>query len=414
VTASPAYRVYALALLGFVTLMYQLDRSVMYITQEAVKAEFRLSDAQLGVLTGLAYGLCNAAAGIPMGWLADRASRRAILSIIVAAWSAATAACGLAPGYGALVAARAATGLAESGGTPTSLSFLTDLNPPDRRASAIGFVFAGYSVGTVLSGLAGGWVTSHYGWRTTFLAYGAPGLVLAALLAATLREPQRTGTLGASAVMARALPAAAWRLLRSPGLRLIYATTALSSLISSGVFAWWAPFLLRTHHFALPVVGVIVGLAGGLAGIVGIIAAGLIADRARRWALGGPLLVLAGVALINLLATSLALWTPDRLVLIGALCVSGATGGVYIGPGNAVLSELAPPDLRAVAFSISVVITNLIGVSIGPLLIGVLSDAAQALAIPVAPLRLAMFLIILLQAPNALIYLLGGLKIRAP
>jgi MFS family permease len=405
---SPRYRTYVLALLAAVTFFYQLDRNVMYITQELIKIDFRLTDTQVGLVSGLAYGLANGFSGLPMGWLIDRVSRARLIAACVSIWSAMTGFCGLATSYPLLFLARVGVGMAESGGTPTSLSLITDLYGAERRASKIGYVSAGYSVGTLVSAFAAGQIAAAYGWRAAFLAYGAPGLVLGLAMFLTLREPLRRRAPDARPISFRAiLGSAAW-LVRQPGLRMIYMATTLTSMVSTGVFSWWSSFMMRVHHLDIRAVGVISTLGPGLFGILGMVGTGLIADWARRRAPGGPLMVIAGTSAISFAAGTIALWSPSTAVMIVALCVAGATMGAYIGPGNAAVSELAPPHLRGLAFSIPVVITNLVGAALGPLVVGVLSDLAHRALPHVEPLRSAMYTVMLLQLPVTVIYFLAG------
>jgi predicted MFS family arabinose efflux permease len=406
--AAARRRAYTLVLLTAATFFYQLDRNVVYIVQELIKVEFRLTDTQLGLVTGLAYGLANGLAGLPIGWLIDRANRAKVLAACVSVWSAMTALCGLATSFPLLLAARVGVGLSESGGTPTSLSIVSDLYPPERRASKIGIVSAGYSLGTIVSALAGGFIAATYGWRAAFLIYGAPGLILGILMFATLREPPRTRAPNEAPIPFAEVLQSAGRLIRQPGLRMIFLATALTSMVSTGVYSWWASFMIRVHHLDLPTVGLVNTLGPGVCGVLGMIGTGLAADWARRRSAGGPLHVVAATSAITFVASAVALWTPSTAMMIAALMVAGATMGAYIGPGNAVVSEISPPHLRGLAFAMPVVITNLVGAALGPLVVGMLSDAVQAAAPQVQPLRAAMFTVLLLQIPVALIYFQAG------
>jgi predicted MFS family arabinose efflux permease len=401
-------RVYTLVVLTAATFFYQLDRNVVYIVQELIKIEFRLSDTQLGLVTGLAYGLANGLAGLVVGWLIDRTNRAKVIATCVSVWSAMTAICGLATSFPFLLAARVGVGLAESGGTPTSLSIVSDLYPPERRASKIGIISAGYSLGTIVSALAGGYVAASYGWRAAFLLYGAPGLVLGLLMFTTLRDPPRARSAGEAPIpFAEVLRSAGW-LVRRPGLRMIYLATAMTSMVSTGVYSWWSSFMMRVHHLDLPTVGVINTVGPGVCGVLGMILAGVAADWARRRAAGGPLMVVAATSAITFVSAAIALWTPSTAVMVAALLAAGGTMGAYIGPGNAVVSELTPPHLKGLAFAIPVVITNLVGAALGPLVVGVLSDAAQGALPQIQPLRAAMSAVLLLQVPVTVIYFLAG------
>ena len=146
---------YALGLLGAATFFYQLDRNAIYVTQELIKIEFDLTDTQLGVLTGVAYGVANGLCGLPLGWLIDRVNRKKLLGTIVTAWSMLTVLCGMTTSYFQFLLARVGVGATESGGTPTSLSLISDLYPPEQRSSRVAWMSTGYSVGTLVSFLLG-------------------------------------------------------------------------------------------------------------------------------------------------------------------------------------------------------------------------------------------------------------------
>ena len=397
---------YVIGLLIATTFFYQLDRNVMYVTQELVKREFALTDTQLGLLTGTAFGLANALAGLPLGWLIDRVSRKRLLTSIVAVWSTLTILCGLAGTYTHLLLTRIGIGVAEAGGTPVCLSIVSDLYPPEQRSSRVAMVSSGYFLGTIVSFLAGGFIAATYGWRAVFVIYGVPSLMLCALVMLTMKEPPRQHSATAGTTRGPGLLDSLRDILRQPTLRLLYLAVALTSLTSAGVFTWWSSFMMRVHHLPIETVGLIGTLGIGVSGMAGMLAAGIIADRARRRRAGGPLYLLAATSLISLIAAGIAIWTPNILTMTCALFVAGATVSVYIGPGNAVISELASSHQRGVAFAVPVILTNISGVSIGPMLVGYLSDHLTVSG--VEPLRLAMFAVSLLQIPVAAIYLVAG------
>src|SRR5690606_9272996 len=190
---------YTLIVLTLVYVSNSIDRTVMSILIEPVKAEFQLSDSQLGVLTGLAFGLTYALAGLPMGWLIDRVNRTKLLAAVVAIWSVCTSICGFAQSYPALVMARLAVGASESAAAPTAMSMIADLFPKERRSTAMGIFWTSTAFGTARSLLLGGVIAAIYGWRAAFFVAGVPGLILAVLIFLTVREPAREPDLGGRA-----------------------------------------------------------------------------------------------------------------------------------------------------------------------------------------------------------------------
>ena len=185
---------YALAVMVLIFSCNFLDRAVLSLVAEPVRKEFGLSDSQLGVLNGFAFGLMFAVAGIPIGLLVDRVNRSRLLACMVFLWSGATAACGLAQSYVWLLIGRMAVGAAESGGAPTSYSLMSDYFPPRQRSTAVGFYYLGGAVGGLMCWLVGSRVAAHYGWRAALYVAAVPGITLAVLAFTTLREPKRGAT----------------------------------------------------------------------------------------------------------------------------------------------------------------------------------------------------------------------------
>ena len=180
--------------LGILTIVYSInfiDRQLLSILQEAIKADLMLSDAQLGLLTGFAFALFYTFAGLPIASLADRGNRRNIVAISLTIWSGMTAISGLAQNYWQLLLARVGVGIGEAGGSPPSHSMISDIFPPEKRASAIGFYSTGISIGILFGFLFGGWLNEFFGWRVAFFVVGVPGVILALILYLTVPEPIR-------------------------------------------------------------------------------------------------------------------------------------------------------------------------------------------------------------------------------
>ena len=189
--ASPKARKYALAVLTLVYTFNFIDRQLLSILQESIKVDLSLSDSQLGLLTGFAFAMFYVTAGIPIARLADRGNRRNIVAISVGLWSAMTAVSGLVQNYGQLLAARVGVGVGEAGGSPPSHSIVSDIFPPEKRASALAFYSTGVNLGILFGFLFGGWLNEFFGWRVAFMVVGIPGVLLAILVRTTVREPIR-------------------------------------------------------------------------------------------------------------------------------------------------------------------------------------------------------------------------------
>ena len=185
------YRWYVLFVLTLGYIFNFIDRQVMTILLEPIKAEFGATDTQMGLLTGLAFALFYATLGVPMARLADRWSRRNVLVISMAVWSGMTALCGLAGSFIQLLACRIGVAVGEAGGSPPSHSMLADYYPPERRATALGIYALGIPFGVLFGFFVGGWMEEFFGWRWAFVVVGIPGLLLALLVRFTVKEPPR-------------------------------------------------------------------------------------------------------------------------------------------------------------------------------------------------------------------------------
>jgi len=372
--ASGARRGYVLVLLSGVYFFYQLDRNALLVTQELVKHEFGLSDTQLGLLSGLLYGVSYGLAGLPLGYLVGRIDRRRLLALIVALWSGMTMLSGLAARYWQLAAARLVVGAAESGGTPAALSILSDLYPPQRRAAITSLFYAGGGLGGMVTFLGGGAIAAHWGWRAVFLIYGLPGLVLALLIATTTRDPPRRSL----PVQAPLHPARAILiLLGDPALLAVLVGSTLFTLSMAGFGSWMIPYFMRVQHLTIAQAGIAVALGLSLLSMAGTILFGFIADAGeRRWR-GGLLLLLAFATLLNgLTGIGVALSAALVPALI-CFAIWGATSLVCAGCANAAIAELAPDHARGLGFALYAVLCNLLGAGLGPLFSGMISDAFQ-------------------------------------
>lgn len=369
---SRSYRIYVVTLLVLVYFFYMVDRQAIVISQEMIKAEFGISDAVMGMLTGTIYGLAYALASLPLGWAADRVNRRNLLAGLVGIWSALTALCGLSASYIHLAFARLGIGAAEAGGAPAALSILSDMFPPERRATVTSIFFAGAGLGSVISFMLGGYIATHYGWRSVFILFGLPGILLAVLIFFTVREPARSK---------KAKPPKSSNplrdirdTLRKPGLGALYLATALSSLSVTGAWTWMVPFFMRSYDLSLTETGTIVALGTGVFCTVGMVVTSILSDRARRRSPVGPMKVVLWGSAIHLVLGAVVLWTHSLPVAIMGLCGMGAFMLVNVGPTNAIISEVAPAHTQGLSFAMFTFVSNVVGSGLGPLFIGLLSD----------------------------------------
>ncbi|MGH6617468.1 spinster family MFS transporter [Sphingomonas sp.] len=400
--AVPAASLYALLILTLTYAVAFVDRQVLVLAQESIKRELHLSDAQLGLLTGLAFSLFYVMIGIPVARFADRGTRRTVVAISLAAWSAMTALTGFATSYAHLFLARMGVGIGEAGCNPPSYSMIADLFPRERRAAALSFYTIGANLGVLIGFLLGGWLTQTYGWRTTFFVLGPPGILLAAILRWTVPEPKRAAIRQTS----RQSFGADLRFLAAyPTLRRLAVAIALCALISYGSLSWTAPYLIRTFKMSVIDVGTVLALTVGIGGGIAATAFGLIADRLTRrdarWYLWLPALAYVALTPCFLLAYN----TQGATAAIALLAIPLTLGTVFSGVSLTVVNSIAPPTMRATASALFLLVTNLFGVGFGSWLIGLLSDHFVA-SEGVQSLRTALLIVMPVACVLAILQLL--------
>jgi MFS family permease len=376
-TPSRAYANYVLGVLVVVYVMNYVDRQLISILIEPIKAEFGASDKQMGLLTGFAFAIFYTVAGIPVARLADVWVRRSVIALALTIWSGMTALTGFSRSFLELALVRIGVGIGEAGGTPPSHALLSDYFPPYRRATALGIFSLGVPLGTMLGYSVGGWLGEHQGWRAAFLWMGVPGIALALLVRLTVREP-RHGQFDPPR------PAGASRATTDEVLRHLFGLASFRWLVpgvclasfSCYGFAIWKPvFLMRVHDFSMAQAGLWVGLLSGATGFLSTLAGGFVADwLARRdpaWALR-----LCAFSILAALPFQLAfLLYPDPMVALALFIPGGLVGGMWPPPSYAATQNLVPPHMRALASAILLFFLNLIGLGAGPFAVGWLSDA---------------------------------------
>ena len=358
-----------------VNVFSQVDRQLMNILVEPVKAEFALSDTQVGLLAGFAFAFFYTIAGIPIARVADRWNRRSLIAICLALWSLFTALCGVARSYSALAFARFGVGIGEAGCAPAAQSMIADLFPPQARGRALAIYQLGVPLGFLVGPVVGGFLAEAYGWRAAFYAIGLPGVVFAAFVGWGLREPAR----GRFDPEGRAEdPPPFGEALRYLWRRRAMRDTVIAASLQTATVGAWAifipAFLMRFHGLSLGEVGWRYSLVAGLGGSVGTLAGGWIGDRlgARdpRWYIWAPMIG----ALVSVPASVVAFSAPDLNVAVASLVVVQVGAMAYAGVVHAVTQSLATPRIRALTAAIALFAMNLIGFGGGPYLAGALSD----------------------------------------
>lgn len=347
-----------------------IDRQLLAILQESIKADLGLSDSQLGLLSGTAFALFYIAFGIPIGRLADRWVRRDLIAVSLAAWSVMTALTGFAQSFLHLALARIGVAVGEAGCNPAAYSLIADTYAAKDRATATAFYNMGASVGMLAGFLLGGWLEVTLGWRGAFFVVGLPGILLAVVLRFTIKEPPRA----VSKAPAVPLKAGLALIGRTKTLIALGIGVSFSATAAYGPILWGASFFIRTHGMTALQVGPLLALALGVGGGVTGLGAGLLADRLgvrdQRWRVWVP-------CLVNLI--SLPLWVMGFVVMDATMAVAWlfiplAFSNAFSGVSYALVNGLVPATFRATASAVYIFLANGIGMGIGVLGIGALSD----------------------------------------
>ncbi len=373
--SSPKSSYYTLGLLTIVYSFNFIDRQLLAILQESIKADLALSDSQLGLLTGFAFAVFYVTAGISIARWADQSNRRNIIALAVFIWSFMTALSGFAQNYVHLLLARIGVGIGEAGGSPPSHSIISDLFPPHRRASAIGFYSTGVSFGILFGFLFGGWLNEFFGWRVAFMVVGVPGILLAVLVRVTLVEPVRGQAENRRASTAAVPFSQTIALLWSRhSFRHMALGAALNALAGYSVASWTASFMIRSHDMSTGELGTWLALIIGLGGAIGVFCGGLLADKLapkdKRWYVWLP--AIAGFISVPFMALVYLVNSPYLALSISI--IPGLLFQVYLGNTIATTHGLVGLRMRAMSSAILFLIINIIGLGIGPFAVGFLSD----------------------------------------
>jgi MFS family permease len=353
----------------------------MTILLEPIKQEFGASDTAMGLLAGFAFAVFYATLGVPVARLADRWSRRNVLAIAMVVWSGMTALCGMAATFVQLALLRVGVGVGEAGGTPPSHALIADYFPPEQRSTALGIHGTATQFGVLIGMIGGAIIAEHLGWRAAFVIFGLPGILIGLIIALTVRDTPRVAAgVGADLSFTRTVRAI-WKLPAFSGIAFAAALTAMSGY---GLGAWSPSFLIRVHGLSLTQAGLLLGAVGSLGGLVGAIWGGALCDRLvrrdHRWQLRLPAIGALVSAALQLL---FILWPTQHTWQIGGFTIPVAMvfmlfGAVFaafwIGPTYAAVQSIAPAHWRTQAAAMLLLIFNLIGMGIGPVLVGVISD----------------------------------------
>ncbi|HEY2751893.1 MFS transporter [Phenylobacterium sp.] len=375
-----ARRAWLLSLLTTAFGLNLLDRQVINVLAEPIKHDLHLADWQLGALTGLSFAILYGIAGLPIARVADRGDRVRVIGLAVLAWSVFTAACGLAANFWQLLVLRVGVGLGEAGCSPPSQSLIADHYPPAKRAGALATFFIGSPVGASLGLLAGGILADSLGWRGALICAGGPGLLIGLLALTTLKDPPHG---------ARAPQLPLYETLASLAARRSFVWLAMGyallSFMNYECMTFAGSYFLRVHGADLAVlktethlgpiglIGAGMGLSGMLFGALGSVIGGWLGDR---YGPRDPRNLALIPALGSLVCTAgyVAMFTAPGAWGLLVFVVPSLGSNLWAGPGTLAFQKLAGPRARATVMAVVLLASTLIGMGLGPLSVGVLSD----------------------------------------
>ncbi len=395
---------------GLLTVIYTanyVDRQIVAILLQAIKTDLQLSDTQLGMLTGLAFGIFYATLGIPIAYLADRMSRKKIIIASLTLFSAMTYACGMAQNYTQLLLARIGVGVGEAGTSPPSHAIIADMYAPSDRATPLAIFALGINIGLFVAFIAGGWIADNYGWRTAIQVIALPGFLLALVAWFTLKDPPRGMSDDSGDVEAPPLMVTVKHIWDTPSLRQLLIGSTLIIIVGYGAVAWLPSYFIRTHGMSATQIGGILAIMIGFGGAIGTMFGGILADRLGKkdvrwnmWLVGIFGLIGAPFSILGYLADS-----AQAAILL--LIIPTTIGALYFGPTLAMLHTLVKPEMRSLASAILLFINNIFGLGIGPLSVGMISDQL-APSYGLKSLGMALAIITVIGIWGSIHYLIGG------
>lgn len=378
---SKGYRAWLIFLLFAINTFNFADRQVLSTLAEAVKRDLAITDFQLGLLQGLGFALLYSILGLPIARLAERRNRGRIIAVAVSVWSIFAALCGAATSFFTLLLCRVGVGVGEAGFNPPTASLVADLWPAAKRAGVMALIALGGAAGPLIGSLGGGMIADATNWRTAFVVIAAPGIVLGLIAFLTLREPPRGMADGVAESLDDVpdIKTTFRALVAKPAFRQLLIGLAVGAAAMNGFNQFLGMFYVRFYGLTFTEVGALFGSVAAIAVTSGLLIGGFgaqwLSQRDGRWIAWACAIGLATCGPVFFLG----FFQPTALGFTLFFGIGSALLFVYYAPALAMLQNLAPPRMRASAAFIGAFATGIIGLGIGPALLGLLSDTAAGM-----------------------------------
>ena len=371
------YPYFVLLILGLIYAFNYLDRQIVAILAEPIKADLNLTDTQIGLLSGFAFAVFYTSFGIPVAWMADRVNRVRVVAVACVVWSVFTGVCGLATNFVQLLFARVGVGIGEAGGAAPSMSIISDYFPPHRRGGAIAIWSLGVPLGATVGVALGGWAAAQFGWRTAFFVVAAPGVLLSLILWLFVREPARgrfDGPLPEVAGPGPSIVQCVRDFLRDQTLSLLLLAAAAYSFVFNAFAAWAPALLMRAKGATMGDIATWYSIVIGISMAIGMFLSGHLADRFARTNPSAYAMIPAWALGIGVPFFVIGVMADNWYIALIFLTIPMAMNMMFVAPGMAIVQNLAPPGQRGVSAAILLFVINLVGMGMGPLYIGMTSD----------------------------------------
>lgn len=390
---------YALILLAIIYVLSYIDRLVISVLIEPIKAEFLVSDTMMGLLTGVAFAIFYTAFGLPLGRLSDRVGRKVVIAVACIVWSIFTMFSGIVTSFLMLVLLRIGVAVGEAGASAPSVAMISELYPPRLRARALAVFGLGPALGAVLGIGFGGVLAEMYGWRTTLIIVGAPGILVGLIFAFTVKSPKQTMS-ASKGIPEEGMLRTAFSLLKIPSMLMIVLAGGAAAVTGYAIQMWTPSFMIRSHQLTIQDAGILMGVFGGGISLIGTLVCGYVTDKLAAkdpgWQIGTALV---GTLISIPLAMAFYLWPAGIAFSIGNLAVPTGflfyMGFAFFGvwwtiPSFSALSRLLPSNKLAQGTALFFMSVTLLGAGLGPVVAGMISDTLHSIIGGVEALRYAL------------------------